>query len=492
MIDSRSNSSDLLGTAPVGRLLLKFSIPAIIASVVNALYSLVDVLYLAHFRSGMEEAGRGALVAGLTVTLPYTMALASFGVLVGAGSSALLSIRLGEGDHEGAEKIVGQAIALKVLFFLVVPAVAYLLMEPSLRLFGATETSIPYATNYLRVILLGSVFLNLGYGMSGLIRAEGNATMSMAMMITGALVNMLLDPVFIFGGFGLPWIELGGRALFIDFGLRPGGIAGAAWATNIAMFVSTCMGFAYLCSRRSPVRLRLARIRIYPRIAARVFAIGLSPALLQIMLCFVQSTFLRGYRTWGGEEADLYLAAAGIIHNVHLFVLVPTASIATAAQPIIGYNFGAGNTARMMSCLRKTLYGAWSCGMAAFLFLMAFAPALAHAFSSDPVVLQKTAWGMRVISGGFWFYGPDFALGSYMQSVGRARASVMISLLRQFFFLVPLVWFLPPLIAHFDGHAVDGVWFAQPISDITSSVICLVWLLRVFRGAPGRGGPDNR
>ena len=473
-------SSDVLGTAPIGKLLLKFSIPAVLASVVNALYSLVDVLYLAHFQSGMEEAGRGALVAGLTVTLPYTMALASFGVLVGAGSAALLSIRLGEGDHEGAEKIVGQTVALKVLFFLAVPAAAYLLMEPSLRLFGATDTAIPYARSYLRVILLGSLFLNLGFGLSGLIRAEGNATMSMAMMVAGAAVNMLLDPVFIFGGFGMPWLEIGGRPLFIDFGLPRGGIAGAAWATNIAMCLSTCMGLAYLCSRRSPVRLRLARIRIYPKLAARVFAIGLSPALLQVMLCFVQSTFLRGYRTWGGEEADLYVAAAGIIHNVHVFVLVPTASIATAAQPIIGYNFGAGNTVRTMSCLRKTLYAAWSCGMAAFLFLMVFAPAIARAFTSDPVVLRKTAWGMRVISGGFWFYGPDFALGSYMQSVGRARASVTISLLRQFFFLVPLVWFLPPLLAHFGGHAADGVWYAQPISDITSSVICLVWLRRVL------------
>ncbi len=455
-----------------------------LASIVNALYSLVDILYLAHFRSGMEEAGRGALVAGLTVTLPYTIALASFGVLVGAGSSALLSIRLGEGDHEGAEKIVGQTIALKVLFFLVVPLAAFILMEPSLRLFGATDTSIPYATSYLRVILLGSLFLNLGFGMSGLIRAEGKATMSMAMMVTGTVVNMLLDPVFIFGGFGLPWIQIGGRALFIDFGLPQWGIAGAAWATNIAMFASTCMGFVYLCSRRSPVRLRLGRIRIYPKIAARVFAIGLSPALLQIMLCFVQSTFLRGYRRWGGEEADLYLAAVGIIHNVHIFVLVPTASIAMAAQPIIGYNFGAGNTARMMNCLRKTLYATWSCGLAAFLFLMVFAPALTRAFTSDPVVLQKTTWGMRVISAGFWFYGPDFALCSYLQSVGRAKASIVVSLLRQFFFLVPLVWFLPPIIAHFNGHAVDGVWYSQPISDITSSIICLVWLHRIMVGTP--------
>ena len=455
-----------------------------LASIVNALYSLVDILYLAHFRSGMEEAGRGALVAGLTVTLPYTMALASFGVLVGAGSSALLSIRLGEGNHEEAEKIVGQTIALKVLFFLIVPIAAFILMEPSLRLFGATDTSIPYATSYLRVILLGSLFLNLGFGMSGLIRAEGKATMSMAMMVVGTVVNMLLDPIFIFGGFGMPWIQIGGRTFFVDFGLPRWGIAGAAWATNIAMSVSTCMGFVYLCSRRSPVRLRLARIRIYPKIAARVFAIGLSPALLQVMLCFVQSTFLRGYRRWGGDEADLYLAAVGIIHNVHIFVLVPTASIATAAQPIIGYNFGAGNTARMMSCLRKTLYATWSCGMAAFLFLMAFAPALTRAFTSDPEVLQKTTWGMRVISAGFWFYGPDFALASYMQSVGRAKASIVVSLLRQFFFLVPLVWFLPPIIAHFNGHAVDGVWYSQPISDITSSIICLVWLRRVLRSFP--------
>ena len=474
-------SSDFLGTAPVGGLLLKFSIPAVVSSLVNALYSLVDILYLAHFRSGMEEAGRGALVAGLTVTLPYTMALAAFGVLVGAGSSALLSIRLGQGDHDAAEKIVGQTVALKTLFFVVVPALAYLLMVPSLRLFGATDTAIPYARSYLEVILLGSLFLNLAFGMSGLIRAEGNAAMSMAMMITGTVVNIILDPIFIFGGLGFPWLKVGGRALFIDFGLRQWGIAGAAWATNIAMFVSMCIGLAYLCSSRSAVRLRLARIRIYPKIAARVFAIGLSPALLQVMLCFVQSTFLRGYRNWGGDETDLYVAAAGIIHNVHIFVLVPTASIATASQPIIGYNFGAGNVARMMDCLRKTLYATWSCGMAAFLFLMVFAPALSRAFASDPEVLRTTTWGMRIISAGFWFYGPDFALASYMQSVGRARASIVVSLLRQFFFIVPLVWFLPPLIAHFNGHAVDGVWYSQPISDIISSVICLVWLMRIFR-----------
>ena len=475
------NRADLLGTAPVGKLLLKFSIPAIIASLVNALYNVVDVLYLAHFQEGMAEASKGALIAGLTVTLPYTTALAAFGVLVGAGSSALLSIRLGAGDLDRAEKIVGQTIALKALFFLVVPVVAFLLMEPSLRLFGATEAAIPFAKRYLNVILLGSLFLHLGYGMSGLIRAEGKASVSMAMMITGAIVNMLLDPVFIFGGFGFPWIEIGGRALFLDFGLPRGGIAGAAWATNIAMFVSSCIGFAYLASRRSPVRLRLSRIRIYPRIAARVFAIGFSPALLQIVLCFVNSVYLHSYRRWGGDEADIYLAAIGIIRNVHIFVLVPIGSIALASQPIIGYNFGAGQIPRMLRCLRQTACATWIAGLASFLLLMAFAPTLSRAFTTDPDILRTTTWGMRVLSAGFWFYGPDYALTCYMQSVGRARASIVVNLLRQFFFLLPLLLALPPVLAHFGGHAVNGVWYAQPISDIASAIVCFIWLIRVFR-----------
>ena len=491
MAESSASSTDLLGTAPIGRLLLKFSVPAIVASVVNALYNLVDILYLAHFQSGMTEAGKGALVAGLTVTLPYTMALASFGVLVGAGSSALLSIRLGEGDHEGAEKIVGQTVALKVLFFIVVPFVAYLLMEPSLRLFGATESAIPYAKRYLNVILLGSIFLHLGFGMSGLIRAEGNATMSMAMMVTGAFVNMVLDSVFIFGGFGLPWIEFCGRPLFIDLGLPQGGIAGAAWATNIAMFVSTAIGLYYLSSRHSPVRLRLHRIRIYPRIALRVFAIGLSPALLQIVLCFVSSIYLHGYKRWGGDRADIYLSAIGIIRNVHAFLLVPTASIAMAAQPILGYNFGAGLTHRTMKCLRQTMNASWLSGVVSFLILMAFAPALSRAFTSDPEILRTTTWGMRVLSAGFWFYGPDFALASYMQSVGRAKASVAISLIRQVFFLVPLILFLPPLVAYFKGDAVNGVWYAQPISDTVTSLIFLIWLFGVFRAHRETGATDS-
>ena len=502
-----TRSSDELGKAPLAKLLYRYSVPAIFALVINALYNLVDRLYLAHYIPDVPVASAAemaevtnAVMAGLGFAMPYMQFVAAFGVLIGAGSAALLSIRMGAGDQDGAEKIVGQCVALKVLVFIFLPFLAYALMEPALKLCGAQGHALKFACTYLTIILLGSVFMHLSYGIAGLIRAEGKATMAMITMVVGAVSNVLLDPIFIFGWCGLPAM----------------GIEGAAWATNLAMMISATVGIAYLSGKASPVRLRWKCISLYRKFFGPVLVVGLMPALTQMVSGIVHAIFIKGYEIWGGAETDLLISAVVIIQGVHTIVLEPACGIAQAAQPIIGYSYGAGKYARMMSCTMKATRYATIVSSVFFLVMMLGAPVISRAFiprttetaivennrpnateaiaenAAEPrAVLEaadesaplsreklydKTVWGMRVLAIGFPLFGIPLMLGTYYQSIGQAKAALIVGALQEFLLLVPLVIVLPYV---FGG--VNGVWYAQPISETLCGIICGYLLLRERR-----------
>lgn len=438
-----------IGTESIGKLLWEFSIPAIIGSVVMAMYNLVDRLFI----------GRGCgtdAMAGLTLTFPYMMVLASFGVLIGVGTGALISIRLGEGRPEEAEKLLGQGIALKLLFILL-PILAYVFLDETLVLFGGNEQSIPYARDYLRIVLWGNVFSHLGFGMSNFMRAEGHARKSMYTMLIGAGANVVLDPLFIFG-----------------FGM---GIRGAAWATNIAMFLAACYGFAHFLGPHCNIRLHGRNIRIWLWRLGPVFAIGLSPFFLHLIASFVQVSFNHAFRIWSdsAHAATVAIAASGTINTVLLFVLMPVFGLTQGMQPIVGYNFGAKNYDRVAHAFKLTMGIATAICTAGTLVCMVFSGPISAAFTKMPDVYDLSKWAMRVACAAFPFIGAPIASTTYFQSIGRAQVAILLSILRQALLLIPMIFLLP----RFFG--VQGIWFSGPLSDFMSACVTMTVVAFEFR-----------
>mgnify|MGYP003603147097 CR=1 FL=1 len=431
-----------LGTASVGKLLLELGLPAMVGTMVNALYNVVDRLYI----------GRGCgtnAMAGLSLTFPYMMILVAFGTLIGVGSGALLSLRLGEGRHDEAEKLLGQCVAVKIAFFLTIPVLAWLTLDKTLVIFGGNADSIPFAREYLEIILLGNIFSHLSFGLSALMRAEGHARKAMYCMIIGAIANVILDPIFIF---------------VFDMGIR-----GAAWATNLAMFLSCAYAFNHFLGPRCVVPLKLNCIRIWPSRLIAVFAIGLSPFLLQLVASLVQICLNTAFRMHAGSslENTLAIASSGIIHGILLFVLQPVFGLSQGLQPVVGYNYGAKQYGRVAKAYRLgLLYATVICTVGTAVCLV-FADPLVSCFTADPQVHKLTTWALRVSCAAFPLIGVPIMTTTYFQSVGRAKTAIFLSLLRQVLMLIPLIFLLPM------AFGLRGVWMAGPVADTLSFLIVI-------------------
>jgi putative MATE family efflux protein len=434
------NKLERLGTQSIGSLLKEFAVPAIIATVVNALYNVVDQLYIG------QGCGREAL-AGVALAFPFMVVLIAFGTLIGIGSGALLSIKLGERNRVDAEKVLGQCVAVKVLFGLTLPFIGLYFMDDLLPLFGGTPEAIPYARSFLRIVLFGNMFAHLSFGLSNLMRAEGNARCSMRCMIFGAVLNAILDPIFIFG-----------------FHL---GVAGAAWSTNIAMFCSAVYAFHHYLSKNCVVRLRLARIRIYPQMLLRVFAIGLSPFAIQLMAGAINVAFNKSFVKWAitTQAATVEIAAMGIVNSIVFLMLMPIFGLTQGMQPIVGYNYGAKNFLRVREAYIFTLKVATLFCFVSTLLVWIFAWPLLRCFTHDPALLASGTRGLRIFCLAFTGIGVPIVTITYFQSVGLPKFAILLSLLRQMMILLPLILLLP----HVWG--VTGIWLANPISDTLSTAL---------------------
>ena len=453
-VPKRGDAADALGTEPVGKMLWRLTLPAIVASTVQAVYNLVDRLYIGR------SVGTDAM-AGLTLTFPYMMILAAFGVLVGVGSAAVFSIRLGQGRRDEAEKILGQVVAIKILFFLTVPLVAYIFLDETLALFGGTPQAIPWAHSYLSIILIGNIFSHLAFGLSGMMRAEGNARRAMVSMLIGAGTNVVLDPVLIYGWCGLPAM----------------GLKGAAWATNLAMACSAAYAFWHFRSRGCVVKLRLRRIRIYRGLVGPVFAIGLSPCIHHLVMSVINVVYNVSFGKWAAtsEEATLYVAAVGIINGALMFGLQPAFGLMQGVQPLIGYNFGAKKPRRMLKAFKLAMGWSTLACTSCTVVVWTFARPIAMAFTADPALIETVTWGLRVLSAGFPTIGGPFISGTYFQSVGRAKMAILLSLMRQVLMLLPLIVAMP----FFFG--VRGIWYAAPASDVLSSMVIMAVVIHEIR-----------
>ena len=432
-----------LGHAPVGRLLWKYFLPAIVGVMANTLYNIVDRIYIGR--------GVGALaLSGLSVTFPIMIVCMAFGMLVGMGAASLVSIRLGQQNKPEAERILGNAFTLLAVISLAVTILGLMARDWVLSIFGAGPETLGYARKYITIILLGNVFQGLGFGMNNLIRAEGHAKVAMYTMVIGALANILLDPLFIF--------------------VFRMGVAGAAVATVISMALTSIWVFMHFTGSRPGLKIRAANLHLERKIVQGIFSIGMAPFAMQLSGSVINALFNIQLIKYGG---DLAVGAMGIINSVAMMVVFCVIAINMASQPIIGFNYGARQFGRVKRALKLAVISATAITTAGWLAVELFPGAIITLFNnSDPGLLEIGTRGMRILLAAFPVVGFQVVGGNFFQAIGKAKIAMFLNLLRQVIILIPMVLILPPIFK------IDGVWLAGPIADLTAAAVTAAMISR--------------
>ncbi|MDP2889824.1 MAG: MATE family efflux transporter [Bacteroidota bacterium] len=430
----------------IARLMLKFFIPAFIGVFVNALYNIVDRVFIG------QGVGSMAL-SGISVIFPVMLIVMGFGMLIGIGAGVLVSINMGKRDMDRAEKVLGSSFLLMLLVSVVITIIGYSVKGPMLRSFGATAETIQYANDYLDIILAGVVFQVVGFSLNNIIRAEGNARIAMYSMIISAGTNLILDPIFIFG-----------------FGM---GVKGAAYATVISMMVLTVWVLIHFLSSKSVVKLKAENIRFDSKILFEIMAIGMAPFVMQIANSFVQGLLNTKLIAFGG---DLAVGAMGIVNSVATMIVMAIVAINMATQPIISFNYGAKSFSRVKETLRIAMISATVISVLAFIIVETIPDSIVKLFNStDPGLLGFGRDGLRLGMLALPFVGFQVVAGNFFQSMGNAKIAVLLTLLRQVIILIPLLFILPN---HF---GLNGIWISMPISDFCSAIIVVFFLVNQWK-----------
>jgi putative MATE family efflux protein len=448
MIDPNTISKQL-ATENIGKLIWQYSIPAIIGTVVMALYNIVDRIFIGQ--------GVGPLaISGLALTFPFMILLMAFGMLIGAGSASRISITLGENNKEKAEKILGNAFTLTFIISGTVIIISYILMHDLLRLFGGSEKTIKYAEDFMRIIIPGGIFSALNYGFNNIMRASGYPRKAMYTMIICAVINAILAPIFIFG---FHW-----------------GIKGAAFATNIAYLIGSVWVLAHFMDKKSNIRFYKKNFRLEKETVKSIISIGMSPFSMQLATCFVIILVNTTLIKYGG---DLAIGAFGIINSLNTLIIMILIGLNQGTQPIVGYNFGAKSYVRMFSTLKHaTIIGT---GITTFGFIIGtFFPSFVVSFFTRDTELQLiAAKALRISVFMFPIIGSQIVITNFFQSIGKAKISIFLSLTRQFLFLIPALFFLPPI------YGLTGAWAAMPLSDGLATIVSATTIfifIRKFKG----------
>ena len=455
-----------LATARLGPLLFKYSWPALVAMSLNALYSVIDRFYIGC------GCGEDAM-ASLTLTFPVMMLLGAFGIFVGAGHSAVLSIRLGEGNKRACEKLLGQLVAFKVLFFFVLPPLIFFNVDTVLNLCGGDKVSpnaFAGARNYLRLVVFSHVFSHLAFGLSAMMRAEGNAVNSMICMIVGFGANLILDPIFIFGC-SVP---------FTDMNIPAFGIEGAAWATNIAMFLSFLWAARYYLCKKSVVRFCIKDVRFHRGLLMKPLGIGLSPFLQHVMGSLINLSLAAAFGCWASDSADAtrQIASLGVFQSVMILVIMPILGTQQGLQPIFGYNWGARNFARVretffLGFVITTVLCVISCMIQVIPPLPKFL-ALIFVDSNNLQLLDTASNDLMIANCMLWTISINVLATTYFQSIGHPKTAIFLSMLRQGVCLLPCIWILPIIGSKTGFFSPElGIWLALPVSDVLCQLATL-------------------
>lgn len=425
-----------LGTENIKKLLIRLSLPATIGMIVNALYNLVDTIFVGR---GVGYLG----IAGLSIALPIQMFVMAFAFMVGIGASSAVSRNLGADNLERAEKIAGNSFVLIIAVVAIIATLGYTFINPLLKFFGATETILPYARDYMQIIFVGSIFFAFAMSSNNLIRSEGNAKVAMFAMIIGTGLNIILDPILIFG---------------LDMGIK-----GAAWATVISQFVSFIYVMFYFLSGKSSLKLQPHHLKLELNIIREIITVGFPAFIRQVngsILAIIMNNSL-GY--FGG---DIAITVYGMINRVMMFLLMPLFGIVQGMQPIVGYNYGAKAYARVKETIKLSIIITVLFSTIAWAFTQLFPGFIIGIFTDEPEVRQLGIIAVRIIFLVIPVIGVQIISGALFQALGRAKPAFILSVLRQMIILIPLVLILPRL-----GFGLIGIFVAFPISDLISTII---------------------
>ncbi len=442
---------EFLGTAPVGRLLFKLALPTVVAQLVNMLYNVVDRIYIGH----IEGYGDLALT-GVGVCLPLIMIVSAFAALVGSGGAPRASIAMGENNYEKAERILGGCFGLQLIISAILTAVLLLCNKPLLLAFGASENTIQYATEYMSVYAIGTLFVQLTLGMNAFISAQGFTRVSMMSVIIGAAANIVLDPLFIYG-----------------LGL---GVRGAAIATVLSQAASTVWIILFLLGKKTHLKLRPGYMLPVPRIVLPCVALGLATFVMQSSESVIAICFNTSLRSYGGDVA---VGAMTILTSVMQFAMLPMQGVAQGAQPILSYNYGAKNADRVKKAYKLLLISCMIYSVTLWLLVMLCPQVFVGMFTNKPALADFAAPMLRIYYAGMVLFGIQIACQMTFVSLGQALCSVTVAVMRKFVLLLPLIYIVPALAE----NKTMGVYLAEPIADVLAVTFTAILFAFVFKRA---------
>jgi putative MATE family efflux protein len=429
-----------LGTKPVGKLLMQYALPAIVAMVASSLYNMVDSIFIGQ--------GVGALaISGLAITFPFMNLSAAFGAAIGVGSSAFLSVKLGQRDYEIANRILGNCVMLNVIIGIVFGGIGLLFLDPILRFFGASDATLPYAHEYMVIILLGNTITHLYLGLNAVLRSAGKPRTAMYITIFTVIINAILDPLFIYT---------------LNLGIR-----GAAYATILSQMIALAWQWRLFGDKKEFLHFDYAKFRVEMPIVRNIISIGISPFSMNACACLVVIFINNSLMQYGG---DMAVGAYGISNRLCFVFVMVTMGVCQGMQPIAGYNFGAQNYNRMFEVLKLAVITGTAICAVGFFIAMFLPEQCARMFTTDQELIEKSVVAMRYNMALFLIIGAQMVITNFFQSIGKAKVSVFLSLSRQMLILVPLIAILPPLMG------LGGIWLALPVSDGLAAIMAYVML----------------
>ena len=441
----KENTPDELGTEPIGKLLLKYAVPAIIAMTASSLYNIIDSIFIGH--------GVGPYaITGLAVTFPFMNLSTAFGAMIGVGGSTIISIFLGQQKHSSAKKVLSNVVGLNVVLGLLFMIFSFIFLDPILYFFGASDVTIGYAREYMQIILLGNVVTHLYLGLNSLLRASGHPKKAMAATFLTVILNTFLDPLFIF---------------VFDMGIQ-----GAAWATVLAQIVSLVWLLKIFNNKTEVVHFEGKYISFDKKIIRRALSIGLSPFLMNFAACFVVIIINQSLKKYGG---DLAIGAYGIVNRVVFLVIMVVMGLNQGMQPIAGYNFGAGDIGRVRRVLKLTIYAASIITTTGFLIGELLPTFVVSMFTTDSELIKLASDGLRLTVIAFPIVGFQMVVSNFFQCIGMAGRAIFFSLSRQVLFLIPGLLIFPTFFESL------GVWISMPISDFVASIVAAIMLIDFLR-----------
>ncbi len=442
-------NKEFLGTEKVGRLLFKLAVPSVIAQLVNLLYNMVDRIYIGH----MADVGSLALT-GVGVCMPVIMLVSAFACLVGMGGAPQVSICMGRKEHDKAEKIMGNCFTFLVTISVVLTVLLYIFGERLLLIFGASQNTIGYAVDYMKIYVLGTIFVQLALGMNMFITCQGFTKVSMLSVIIGAVMNIVLDPILIFG---------------LNMGVK-----GAALATIISQAVSAVWVIAFLSGKKTGIKLKKKYFKIDFKVLLPCLALGVSPFIMQATESVISVCFNSSLLKYGGDVA---VGAMTILSTVMQFSMLPLQGLTQGAQPITSYNYGAGNSSRVKESFTLLLKVCLCYSMGLWILIMLFPGTFVMMFNSEPELVSYASWAMRIYFAVSGIFGIQIACQQTFIAIGNAKTSLFLAVLRKIILLIPLIYILP----NFFADKAMSVYLAEPIADSLAVLTTSILFVKYFR-----------